>query len=552
MSQISIRFKPTDFFYLSSILLILLIINYRVINTWFIVDDTANIFCSSFDTIKLLFDRGTYLFFNQLFFTPLLPISFKLDWLLFKMNPTGYHLHNLLVAFLICVVFYKFLRIYIPSFFSWLGTILLSSSLPMSFDIGWINRRHYLWGFLFLLLTLYFFKKWEENKKVTLLLLSLFGTLPAFLFKEAYTFLPAIIFIISSGSIIDRIKKSSAYFVILAIYLVWRIYMIGGMGGYPGSTDKSFFFLLNKLIFMPMEMSENLFGFSLFPFVLLIIMAFLSFKMFFLTAFTALIVISPFVFFPSGSFLLANKALAFVAVISFGLSYILNEVALKNKKLAMVMIALLFIPISFGSILKSRDGQEIIINLSKSYEKASQELLMNINERILIISNYSYYFSNLEDIYRKMLKKDFPSIISISNILALPYLEINDFDRVVLANNLALDPDLASLSSVESITGVEATQFITRNREKLISRNLLPAPEVRFTSSRDYLRIDILDSRDGIYLRCLHMGSYVGCYPIPRKYVFKYNKVKKIEKVDIIYVTQEGIMSEPVRFRVNE
>lgn len=546
MNRIILRLKSkTELLYLSSILIFLVIINYRVLDTWFIVDDTANIFCSSFDTMRLLFDRGTYLFFNQLFFTPLLPISFKADWLLFKLNPAGYHLHNLVVAFLCCLIFYKFQRLYFSPVISWLGTVFLSFSLPISFDIGWITRKQYLWGFLLALVALYLLKRWEANKKRYILFFSLMSTLLSFLFKEAYTFLPAIIFIVSSGSIKERAKKTIPYFLILAVYILWRVYMLGSLGGYPGSTDKSFLFLLNKLFHIPMNLSENLYGFSYFPFLLLAILAFLDFEMLFLITLTSIIVISPLVFYPPGDFLLANKMLSFVAVISFTLSYIVKEVSSRYKKPWVVLFLLFLIPILIGSISKIRDGQEVIIHLSANYERASEEIMKDKGEKILIVGNYSYYFSNLEDIYRKMLRTDFPFIKSISDIAALPYLDVNDFDKVILAKNLDLNPDVASKSTVEVLTGLRGKEFITQN---LKSENHLPPPEVNFVPAPDHLKIEITDSREGIYLRCLHMGTYVGCYPIPRNYMLKYNKVKRIDRIDIIFLSEDGKVSKASSF----
>jgi hypothetical protein len=538
-----------ELLYLSLILIFLVIINYRVLDTWFIVDDTANIFCSSFDTIRLLFDRGTYLFSNQLFFTPLLPISFKVDWLLFKLNPAGYHLHNLVIAFLGCLMFYKFQRLYFSPFFSWIGAVVLAFSLPVSFDIGWITRKHYLWGFSLVLTALYLFKMWEVNKKNHILFFSFVSTLLSFLFKEAYAFLPAVIFLVSSGSLKERAKKAIPYFLILAVYLVWRIYMLGSIGGYPGSAEKSFYFLLNKLALMPMVLSENLFGFSFLPFVLLIIVAFLDFKMLIFLSTISVIVVSPFIFFPEGGFLLANKALSFVAVIAFTMSFIMYKVSLKYKKLSLFAGLFLFIPVLFISVSRAMDAQEGIIRLSDNYERASGELIEKGAEKILIIGNYSYYFSNLEDIYKNMLKTDLPFIKSISDIIVLPYLGTNDFDKVILANNFDLNPDAASLSTIEVIKGTEAKHFITKNVEKLKRKSHLPAPEVSFTLEKDHLRIDISDSREGTYLRCLHMGSYVGCYHIPREYIFKFNKIKKVDEVDIIYISKDGIMSEPAIFK---
>jgi len=537
-----------EFLYLGSILFILIIINYEVLDTWFIIDDTANIFCSSFDTIKLLFDRDTYLFFNQLFFTPLLPISFKIDWYLFRLNPIGYHLHNLIAAFLGCIFFYKIQRLYLSPLFSWLGTILLSISLPITFDIGWITRKHYLWGFSFALMALYLLKRWEVNRKNYLLFFSLIGALLSFLFKEAYAFLPAIIFIVSSGSLKERAKKTIPYIFILAIYIFWRVYMLGGLGGYPGSTDKSFLFLLNKFLHMPMDLSENLYGFSFFLFLLLIILALVNFKMLFLIALMSMIVISPFVFYPGGGFLLATKPLSFVAVISFTLSYIMSKLSLRHKGSLLIFLPFLIL-VLFGSISKIRDGQEVIIRLSTNYERASKEIMKNQDQKILIVGNYSYYFSNLEDIYRKMIKTNFPYITSISDIMVLPYLNSVDFDKVIVAKNFDLNPERASTSSIDVIERVAAKDFIRKELTAYRGKMFLSAPMVNFILAEGHLTIDIVDSRTGTYVRCVHMGSYVGCYPIPRKYIFKFNNIKKVERIDIIYISKDGIMSKPATFK---
>ncbi|NWF97587.1 MAG: hypothetical protein HXY52_01435 [Nitrospirae bacterium] len=545
MSNLITKLKSKkEFLYIASILIILITINFRILNTWFIIDDTANIFCSSFDTINLLFDKGTYLYFNQLFFTPLLPISFKLDWILFKMNPLGYHLINLFVAFLCCLMFYKLQRIYFTPFASWIGTIVMSISLPMSFDISWVTRKHYLWGFFFTLTAIYFFKSWEENKKKYLLLFSLITTLISFLFKEAYAYLPALVFVISAGSISDRAKNSTPYFLILIVYIFWRIHILGGIGGYPGSIEKSFVYLFNKLLYLPVNLSKNLYGLSYFPFLFFIILAFLDYKWLIFLILIIFIVISPFIFYPAEDFLLANKALSFVAVFSFILSYISNKL-LKHRKIYLLIFFLFLIPALFGSISKIRLSQNAVIQLSSNYKKASDEILKNSNEKILVIGNYSYYFSNLEDIYKKMLKKDFPYIKSISDTVVLPYLDKTDFDKIILTQNLNLEQDIAFESDVKILTGSESKQFILEN---LKSKNFSNPPDVNFTPTSDHVIININDSRKGTYLRCLYMGTYVGCYPIPKKYLFKFNKVKHIDRIDIIFLSENGIPSKPSSF----
>lgn len=540
-----------EFLYLSSIAFLLFLINYRILNTWFIVDDTACIFCSSFDTVNLLFDKGTYLFFNQLFFTPLLPILFKVDLPLFKMNPLGYHLHNLLVAFLSCVVFFKIVRMYCSPFFSWLGTLSLSVSLPMSFDIGWITRKHYLWGFLFFLFALYLFKKWEDKKDHVLIALSLLATLLAFLCKEAYTILPAAILVISSGSITDRVKKTAPYIVIFIIYFIWRIYMLGGIGGYPGSTEKSLSFLLWKLSTVPVDFLNNLsFPYFSIAFLLLLILLALSrFKM--MAGIILLIFISsaPFVFYEHGGFILAGKGLLLVAVISFALTYTIHVYWTKGKRVILAISVLIFISALLGSFVRATTGHELIMKLSSMYAKASKEILAHRDKKILVISEHCYYFSNLRDIYKIVLREKFPYMKTTSTAQVIPFLDSHDFDMIILGKNLSLRQLDISESSVSILKGPDAHDFIENNKKRFFKGPPLSAPKVNFTPSEDNVKIDITDTRKGTYLRCIYMDSYIGCYPIPKQYTFRLNSVKEIEKIVIIYISHTGEMSSPTIFR---
>ena len=168
------------------------------------------------------------------------------------------------------------------------------------------------------------------------------------------------------------------------------------------------------------------------------------------------------------------------------------------------------------------------------------------SRKALIISNYAYYFSNLEDIYRNMLKHDFPVIRSLSSTVGLPYLDMNDFDTVILAKNFDILPERVAESSVMVLDNSESERFL---QNALKRKKLGPQPKVLFAPHDDHLRIKIYDTRNGIYMRCLHMGSYVGCSPIPKDYTFRYNTVKKIQKIDIILVNGEDGESKPSTFK---
>jgi len=438
-----------------------------------------------------------------------------------------------------------FLRSYLRPFFAWLGVLLFAISLPVSFDIGWITRKHYLWGFFFALSAVYLFRKWEYDKKTITIILSLVCTLISILFKEAYAVLPLFIFLMATGSLIVRIKKSFAFLMVLITYLAWRLYMLGSMGGYPESGGTSFLELSMRILAMPFDLSESLFGVWFLPVVLVILIGFFNIRIAFLTGAAAYMVVLPFIFFPAKGFLLANKALAFTAVFTFMVAYLVESCSRKNKWIAAAVIVFICIPVLVGGFSKTIAGQEVVLQLSGNFKKATNALLDSKNRKVLIISNYAYYFSNLEDIYRNLLKQDFPVLRALSGTVGLPYLDMNDFDTVIIAENLDLLPERASESSVTVFTDSEAERFL---HDALEHKKPSPQPNVQFITYDDHLRIKINDTRTGIFMRCLHMGSYVGCSPIPKDYTFRYNTVKKIQKINIIYIDGENKESRPATF----
>jgi hypothetical protein len=264
--------------------------------------------------------------------------------------------------------------------------------------------------------------------------------------------------------------------------------------------------------------------------------------------FIILAISAPFIFFPSGGFSLANKALSFAAVISFTLTYSIYSFWAGRGKAFSIFLCGLFSVSLYGSFLQTRSGHEVILKQSDLHEKASKEILNHTDEKILVISDNSYYFSNLADIYKEMLMEEFPEIKAASTVKILPLLESYDFDRIIVAEGLCLDPSATSKSKVTVLDGEKAKGFLA-GKKKEIGGEFLQAPRVTFIPTDSYLRIHIVDQRKGTYMRCLYRDTYIGCYPIPEIYVFKFNSVKKFEKIDIIYLSDKGKMSSPATFR---
>lgn len=227
----------------------LFLLSYRFLNLWFTQDDTACIYGSTQEISRIFFDRDTYLLFNRTFYTPLLPVSFKVDFLLFGLNPMGYHFHNLILAFLTGIVGYRLFRLSLPRLESLIGAYLFLLSYPVITMVGWLSLRHYLWGMLFALLSLYLFKKHETRGGLSFSLTScLFFTL-AVLCKESFATIPAMFLVLGEGSALRRLRKSAPYFILAGLFFFLRWYMIGGLGGYiEAKVDMSAAHLAKRLI----------------------------------------------------------------------------------------------------------------------------------------------------------------------------------------------------------------------------------------------------------------------------------------------------------------
>jgi len=200
------KFNQSKLIYFGVVLFFYFLTALPFFGIWFLPDDFVSIYGSMQNPLKLLFSRENYALFNRWFFTPLLPISFKLDWHLFKLNPIGYHFHNYLVILMNAIVIYKIARFYLPGFYSLLSSLFFLFSIPAFVNIGALSWRHYIWGCLFTLLSFYLYKRFEQTNIRKFLISSIMCYLIAILFKSAFAPLPLAFFLLSKLRPSKRIK----------------------------------------------------------------------------------------------------------------------------------------------------------------------------------------------------------------------------------------------------------------------------------------------------------------------------------------------------------
>jgi len=208
-----------------------------MLRNWFFSDDLHWISVSATHTLREMFfvpERGRSLASN---FTPMLGASFKIDWILFKMNPAGYSIHSLLSLGAALAAFYFFLRLYVQRNAALFGVLFFLLS-PITLTVtSWFSTRHYIEGLFWALLSLSFFAVAERKDKISVPAAACY--LISALNKEVYVVLPAVAFLVSSGNFSRRLKHTLPLWLCLALYAVWRVWIMGGLGGYPSNQHLS-------------------------------------------------------------------------------------------------------------------------------------------------------------------------------------------------------------------------------------------------------------------------------------------------------------------------
>ncbi|MDC0362506.1 hypothetical protein OAN12_05625 [Halioglobus sp.] len=172
-----------------------------------------------------------FLTFNNL--TPWVTLSWDFDYRFFGVDATGYRLHHIFSGAVLLILIY--LALYRVS-----GSLLNASifsfaflTLPATFDIlDDLINRHYLEGMSFCLLSFLCARQLSFSSTPIWLVLSVFFYGLSVTTKEIYIPLPGILFFVFVGSVNRRIVLMLPYAFVLSLYILWRIYMLEGTGGY--------------------------------------------------------------------------------------------------------------------------------------------------------------------------------------------------------------------------------------------------------------------------------------------------------------------------------
>jgi hypothetical protein len=184
-----------------------------------------------------------------MYYRPLTSLSYGFDYLIWGLNPLGYHAVDLGLHVVVCVlVFFVTLELSGGSrLAAWLSALLFAAH-PINVEVVPVvaNRQDVL-ASVFLMSSLVGFLMYRSAKRGGrgLLYLSFVFYVLALASKELAVLLPCLIlayaFIFArdaslSRRVIGAIKAVAGYAILTAAWFGWRAYVLGGVGGYVGGT----------------------------------------------------------------------------------------------------------------------------------------------------------------------------------------------------------------------------------------------------------------------------------------------------------------------------
>ena len=170
--------------------------------------------------------------------TPWVTLSWEFDYHFFGVDAIGYRFHHLFSGAVLLILIYVTLYRVSGSLFNAGIFAFAFSTLPATFDIlDDLINRHYLEGMIFCLLSLLCAHQHGRSSRFIWLALSVFFYGLSVTTKEVYIPLPGILFFVFFGTIGRRIVLIFPYAFVLSLYILWRIYMLEGVGGYNSPTS---------------------------------------------------------------------------------------------------------------------------------------------------------------------------------------------------------------------------------------------------------------------------------------------------------------------------
>ncbi|MBU1062053.1 MAG: tetratricopeptide repeat protein, partial [Candidatus Omnitrophica bacterium] len=218
-------------------------------------------------------------------YRPIIMASFALDFYLWKLNPFGYHLTNLLLHILNVILLYFLIYRLVEKYdkrrhLAFLAALFFATHPMHTESVTWIKNRSDLFGLLFFLLSFLFFIKHISQKRIESPIYFYAGALIFFIFallSKAMAVTLPLILVLYAVCFLSRkerniaIRETIPFFGLLFLYLMFKATFLGtiglsdnmsGLEFYPNvlTVIKTLGFYVNMLLFPIKLNAERIFN----------------------------------------------------------------------------------------------------------------------------------------------------------------------------------------------------------------------------------------------------------------------------------------------------
>lgn len=466
------NFKNSKIIYILASCLLVFIVYFNSLNNKFVFDDqflvVNNPFIKSFKFLPDIFKNDIFRYTELVSspvsqrYRPIQILTYAMDYKLWKLNPIGFHLTNILIHLLNGILTYYLLRSVFNEQIAKISGILFLVHPIHTSAVSYISGRADLLAYFFMLISMIlFFKFIKQNSKIYFVI-SLVSTSFALLSRESalLLFLFLLLFLIYAKVRPKYFLYIAPFIVLDLLYLLLRSDILG-----RGAVDFSVLtlpFLMRTVNFLNiiarylfilifplklhlfrttpyiLSLSDTKAILSILCFLLALIMALRlrKNKLILFSLFWFLIGLSPVFIYMSGYDIKeAMMAESWLYVSSAGFFIFFSYVLLKFKKLGRVLIICFFIFFSFLTVVTNVYWRNDLILFTNILENSFPENYLRINLAIYYLKN-----SLLEDAFAEIKKISlyYPDSIHLYYLLGSYYLEKGEPGRALDNYRLAL------------------------------------------------------------------------------------------------------------------
>jgi hypothetical protein len=232
--------KPLFWLSAAAFLLILaVLLNVGVLSAgWRWDDPSILLHAHQFSIVQDVLDPAVWQQFSPANLTPLLILSLEIDLILAGLSPWFFYLHQLMLLAAAAFLLFVLLRLWCDTPFAIAGAILFLCGLPVMTVAEQLMTRHYAEGLVLALISIYGVVRYLRTGSILFWGLAILSYALAVTAKEVYVPLPALLLCLPESTWRKRLLASAPFFVVLAIYALWRSWMLPSVtGGYVDSAS---------------------------------------------------------------------------------------------------------------------------------------------------------------------------------------------------------------------------------------------------------------------------------------------------------------------------